>query len=464
VIGALLRKLRGGGELKGFAGDSMYVGFWQAAIALADLAQIALITGTLGLHDYGRLALTMGFVVLVGQFFDVRVGAAATTFGARMLRTDSRRAAGIVQMSYLIDLSTGVVGFVVVAALAPVVGPGLIGHGGTTLILLYALTLLVSTVDESAITVLRLLDRFRLIATYTIPIEVVRIGLVAGALAAFHSLPAVLIALVVYQALTGLINVIAATSVFRRATGERVTKPALELVRDQRRGMLRMIFHTNVVSYARIAQVQLPTLVVGTIAGATEVGLYKVGMAAAAAVGRIADPAYVALLPRLSRLWAAGRREDVRRLIERASLVSVPAMAVAVTGLILLRSPILELLGGGRSALGAGTVVVLAGLAQAVNGALFWNQGLLFVTERSRLVARLALLGMAIQLTLLVPLVEAWGANGAAVSFIASMTITNVAAAWLGLRELSRAAPRAGPEEGEAVAIAEELAAARGGS
>jgi O-antigen/teichoic acid export membrane protein len=159
------------------------------------------------------------------------------------------------------------------------------------------------------------------------------------------------------------------------------------------------------------------------------VGLYKVGMAAAAIVGRLADPPYAALLPRISKLWAAHRGREIRRLVERATLISVPVMTAALGLVILLQSPILSVLGG-DDAQGADTVLVLAAIAQAVNGALFWNVGVLYVAGRSNLVARIALAGAAAQLLLLVPLVTTLEADGAALSYLVSMLGTNLVAVW----------------------------------
>jgi O-antigen/teichoic acid export membrane protein len=432
---ALLRRLRGS-EIGRLGGDTVYAGAWQGAISVADLAQIALVTHALGLTEYGRLALAIGFVTLVGQFFDVRVGAAATTFGARRLEHSPRDAAGVFQFSYLVDLVTGVLGFVVVAALAPFVGPSLVGEDGTLLLLLYAVSLLVGTVDESSITVLRLLDRFRLLAGYTTALEVTRVALIVFALAISDSLIGVMLALVAYKALGSMVNLVAAIAAFAKAHGEKLLRPALDAVRDDRRPMLRMILHTNVVSYARLAQTQLPTVVIGAISGVTQVGLYKVGTAVGSIVGRLADPAYVALLPRISRLWAAGRHSDVRRLIGLASLVAVPVMAIALASVILLRSPILELVGGGEEAVDATTVLVLVAIGQAVNGALFWNIGVLFATGNSRVVSRIALGGMLAQVALLFPLVADSGAEGAAVTLLVSLLVTNLVSGWFAIRAL----------------------------
>jgi O-antigen/teichoic acid export membrane protein len=435
TVGTFLRRLKAG-ELGGLAGDSFYVGIWQAAISVADLAQIALITHVLGLHEYGRLALVLSFVLLVGQFFDVRVGVAATTFGSRTLVAgDLVGAAGIFQLSYLIDAGTGILGFAVVAALAPFVGPHLIGAQGTWLILLYALTLLVSTVDESSISVLRLLDRFRLIAAYTVVLEAARVGAVASALVISKNLMSILLVLVVYDLAAAIANAAAASFAYRRIAHRSLRSPSLAAVdRRQKRAMLRTVLHTNFVSYARLSQQQLPAVVLGALSGTTQVAIYKVGTAAATIVARTVDPFYAALLPRLSRLFGAGRTAEVRRLVGRATFVAAPAIAAVLIALIVLRHPALDLIGGSRARSSAATVLILAALAQAVNGVLFWNIGLLFAAGRAGAVAVVAVAGALIQIGLLVPLAAFFEANGAAAALLASYVVTNVAATVLALR------------------------------
>lgn len=434
ALGNAIRRARAG-ELGGLAGDSFFAAIWQGSSSVADLAQIALVTRALGLHEFGRLAIVMSFVVLVGQFFDVRVGSAATMFGARRLRArDLSGTTGVFQFSYLIDASTGILGFAVVAALAPFVGPRLLGGGGTALILLFALTLLISTVDESSVTVLRLLDRFKLLAAYTSALQVLRLALVAGALVVSQTLTAVLIALVIFDLVGAVANVVATALVYRSSLGRSLFASAIGHFAEKRQ-MLRMVFHTNVVSYGKLAQAQLPTLLVGAVSGATQAGLYRLGSAGGAMVGRLSDPAYAAVLPRLSRMWAEGRAAEIRRLIKRATLLAGLVMAATLVALVLLRGPVLELLGG-RGGRAAATVLVLAAVAQAVSGTQFWNIGFLYAAGRSGTVSLIALFGTLLQIAFLVPLVVVFNATGAAAAFLVSTAVTNLAATFISMRVL----------------------------
>ena len=325
-------------------------------------------------------------------------------------------------------MRNGPLGFALVAAMAPFVAPSVVGDGGVTLVIVYALVLLAQTVDESSFTILRLLDRFRLIAIYTIGLEATRIALVAGALAIYGTVTSVALALVAHRALAGMVAVIAAGVSLRRSTGLSLTQPALAKAREDRPQMLRTMLHTNVVSYARLAQTQLPTVLLGALAGATQAGLYKVGMAAATMVGRLVDPAYTALLPRLSRLWSAGRRADIRRLVKRLSAVVIPGVLAVMATLIVVREPLLEALGGSEASADAAPVLILGALAHGVNAVLLWNIPVLYAAGRANLVSRLALAAALIQLCALVPLVEASGASGAALSLLLSMLVLNAGA------------------------------------
>lgn len=424
-------------ELGGLAGDSIYVYAWQAAMSIADLVQIALITHILGLHEYGRLALVLALVTVVGQLIDVRVGPVVTTFGVRRLaEADEGRAIGIFQFSYLIDAVTGLLGFLVIAAFAPLVADHVVGRDGTLLVLLYAVTLLVSTVDETSFSILRLLDRFRLLAGYTILLQVFRIVLVVGVLLLGYGLVGVLLVLVAYDVMAGATNLCFAARAVRQVTGRSLRRAALKDAAMDRRPMLRMVLHTNVASYARIAQVQLPTILLGVVGGAAQVGVYKVGAAAAAGIARLIDPAFVAILPRLSRLWSTGRREDVRRLLKRVTVIAGLAMATTYVVFIVLRHPILGLLGG-SAAVESGTVVLaLAGAAQLLNGVVFWNFPVLYAAGRAAVVAKISVASAVVQIVTLALLAPRFGASGAAGSLLASQVVTNVAATFLAKRAL----------------------------
>jgi O-antigen/teichoic acid export membrane protein len=422
------------GEFLGLARDAFLQGTAQGVASLGYLGQIVLITRGLGLAEFGRYAVVVALVTLVQQFADVRVEQATITFGSRALREGPERAAGVIQMSYLVDLLTGVAGFVILAAVAPFAGPRLAGPDGTTLVLLFSLTLLISTLDGTSGATLRLFDRYGAILGFTTAREVARLVLV-GLAVAVGDLRTVMIALIALDLLSAVGVVALATRTFRTRTGRSLRRPALATVADQRRGMLRMIFHTNVIGYSRLAQAQLPALVLGAFLGPLEVGIYKLGSTAGLALGRLSDPALYVILPRLSRLWIARRYEDLRRLLRQVTALGVPSLMVAGSLVIAFREPILELLGG-PEARGAATVVVIAVAAQFVTSAFFWTGPLLIASGQSGRAARVHLVALLVQVPMVIVLGRALGPEGAALSLLSSYALVMGAYSVLAIRTL----------------------------
>jgi O-antigen/teichoic acid export membrane protein len=423
-------------ETRGLARDAATLFFGKVATTLGFIAQIALITHVLGLREYGVYALVVAVVALVSQFFDVNVARAAQVFGSRYVASDLRKTGGVFQLSYLIDAGLGIVGFAVVVPIAFLVGPHL-AEDGTLLVLLYGLTLLASTVDASSTSLLQVVRQYPTITGLIVVREIARVSLVSIALFGFGSLVAVMVFLVVQDTLTGALGVFLAMRAFRRRSGATLLEPALSRVHDIRRPFLSMIFHSNLITYGRLTQVQVPPLVLGAFAGPLEVGVFKIGLAAAAGVGQIYVPAWNAVLPRLSRLLSARRVGAVRRLLAQSSAVAFALMVSAGALAILLREPLLRLLGGGE-ATAAATVFVLCILAQLVNGTVFWNDSLLYAAGRAGLVSKIYLPSVALMLGLVLVLGHVWGANGVAVAVLVTSCVTNLGYTVAALRVLAR--------------------------
>jgi O-antigen/teichoic acid export membrane protein len=442
-------------EVGGLVGDSFWVGIGQGATALAYLAQIALVTHALGLSSYGKLALAMSVVAVVGLFFNLKVGTVTTVFGAKRMRKDLASSRGVFQFGYLVTAVAGLVSFATVAVVALAVGDRLVGDQGALLIFLYGLSLLTAAFQDPGTAMLRLLGRFRLIAIYSVVIAALRLAFVAVAVTVFESLVAVVLALVVVDGLLSLAEMGAASVVFRReSSGIGWMTPGLREVREERRSMLRMMWHTNVATYGSLAGAQLPAVLIGALTNVTEVGVYKVGIAVASAMTTLLSPVYGSVLPRLSHLWHAGRGRDMRQLIRDASMISFPLMLVV--GLLFafpLRTPLLSLLGSQEAiAAGAGTVMVLGVAARGLGTAMFWNLPVLWATGRSRVAAWLVMGAVLVQVGLLVALVPSGGAIGAAVAVFVSVVSLNLASTTVALRAMRIGPPPPAKEQGDLTA------------
>ncbi|MGI8756227.1 MAG: lipopolysaccharide biosynthesis protein [Acidimicrobiales bacterium] len=427
-------------ELGGLAHDTGFVAVWQGSVAAAGLAQIVLVTHAFGIDGYGRLAVVIAFVDLVGGCFNLRVGYAATTFGTRWLLSDPRVAVGVFQYSLLIDLASVLVALPLLAVLAFAIGPSTAGSGSTLLIIVFAFSLVGPVLSRTSFVVLRLLDRFALIATYQWVLEFGRIALIVIAIELFGSILAVIVAITVATMIAGVVNIVVSARVFRRTHGLSLIGSQLgTLDGAERKGMRTTMFHTLVIQYGRVVQTQLPTVLLGALAGTTQAGIYKVGTASVAIIGKLIQPASNALLPRMSRLWAAGRIFDLRKLVSRASAISAVVMAVAFASIVIFQDPILRFLGGGPEGEAAGTVLILGTASQALYGLVFWHSTILFAAQRTAAMSAVSAAAPVVHTLAMLALVPLLQATGAAIALLLSQGVITISWSLLALRAIRSA-------------------------
>lgn len=423
-------------ETRGFARDSFLLTIGSGIAMAGYFGQIALISHLLGLEEYGVFAIVVSFVALISGVFDVQVGDTAIAFAADKLNNEIKGTAGVFQFGYLVEIVTGVVALVAVAALAPFVGPWLVDDEGALLFVLYGLTLLAGTTTATSMSLLRLLGRFGAILRIIVVREALRVAAITFVLLAFGTLTSVALALVALEAIVGALSAIAAGRAFSARSGLSLWDRSLDSAREVRRSMLGMIVHTNLITYAKLVVTQAPTLVLGALRPPIEVGAYKVGMAIASAVEKPADPAWKAIMPRLSKLWSAQRIADIRQIVRQATVLAAVVLGLGSVVVLLLRDPLLRLVGGQEAAALASTVLVLGLLGTIVNGVFFWNTPLIYSARRAATAMRAYVLTALVLMPVLLVFCDQWGANGAAVAVLVATVMLNALLTWSALNLL----------------------------
>jgi O-antigen/teichoic acid export membrane protein len=429
-------------QTRGFARDSSKLAMGSLVALAGYAAQTALITHFLGLTEFGVFAIVVSTVDLVGRLLDFQVGQMTQAFAAETYKSDARRTVGIAQFSYGIDLGAGLAGFLVVAAIAPIAAPRLLdGEYGAGIFVLYALTMLATTTETTSIALLQLSGRFGSIFRLTLVREVLRFSLVLAALLTTDSLVAVVLVLVAMEAFMAVLWTASASRAMReRLGGASLWQLSLSATKGIRREMAGTVFHTNVISYVKIFASQAPTLLVGAMRTPAEAGAFKIGMAIAAVVGKPADPAWAAVLPRFAKLRAAGRRDEITALIRETSVAALIGMSLLGAAAIVFRDPLLRLFGG-QEALAAAPVLVLGVLARIVNGALFWNSPLLYALKRAG-TASTVFVGASVPfIPVLILCIDRWGATGAAAALLFWSVVVNAGLSVAAIRALRGMAP-----------------------
>jgi O-antigen/teichoic acid export membrane protein len=433
-------------ESGGLVRDSAALGVSSLITIAGYAAQTALISHILGLSALGTFSIVVAVVSVVGQIFYVRAGDIAVVFGSQNLPDRPPTVLGIIQLSYVIDAVAGGVAALTLVLVGALVGVWLAGPDGPQLIAIYGLSLAIASMQNTSLSVLRLFGHFGAIPLLTVVREALRVGLVAAALLQFESLTALVLSLLLVELGFGLVCLAAAMVYSRRHLSLHLLQSYLPAARHLRRPILRMSIQANMISYAKLAWSQAPTLILGAFRPSAEVGAFKVATAIAGVAGKPADPAVGAILPRFARLWAADRHADIRRLVIVAAL-AIFALTLCLGALVyLFRVPLLTLIGSAEAA-DADTVLALALANQLIAAVFFWNTPLLFAEGAAGAAARGYLIGSGVLLPALFLLIPAFGATGAVTAMIAANLLANViltVAAW---RRLPADPPRESLEQ-----------------
>jgi O-antigen/teichoic acid export membrane protein len=163
----------------------------------------------------------------------------------------------------------------------------------------------------------------------------------------------------------------------------------------------------------------------GPIAGTSAAGRYAIAAQLTAPFSLVLAAVGASLSPIVAALHASGDRELMRRGILAASRVcALLGVAVAVV-LVVFADPLLGLFGAGfRSAAPVLRILAIAGL---VNALAPFNGTALVMTRNEAAAARAALFGLALCIALSAALIPPWGATGAAVAFLVSVSGRNAA-------------------------------------
>ncbi len=353
---------------------------------------------------------------------------------------------GVIQFGFVLQAASTAVAMTCVLGVASLLGDRLGVRDGALLAVVYCVVFPLGIISDTGFTTLRILDRFASIAWTGVVVETSRVVLLAFCVVSFGSLMSVVIALVVYEALKALTaGALAARAIGRELQCSFLDASAMRSV-SSKWEIARASAHTNVLSYARLIQNQAPPLIMAAIGTTAQVGLYKVGAAVATMIGKVIEPASTAILPRIARLVEVNDYRRLDGLVRHATVLAGSLLALTYGIRPRFRTDILKALGGDAAVL-AGTAVAIMGVAQVVNGTVFWNYPLLMAGRRSGLVALTTMVGALLQIALLPVLFLELGVTGAAIAYCSGVLAANALATACAVRLLSArrsGSPRAG--------------------
>ena len=410
--------------------DSIVGKFWRRLVrnarwgfaatwveSAATVVTTAITARALGADDYGRMALVTAAVWMVKQFVDLRTWEGVTRYMTTFLE-EGRPGLALATLKFALiaESCVATASYGLAIAAAGIIAERYLGAADLRgAVVLYALTLVTSAFDAVARAVLRVFDRFRDLAVQTVIGSFCGLAILILGLAIQRSVQAVLMAHLLSDLVeAALLGGLALRQVRQRLWPAR-RDAGLSLLRPHLRLLLKFMGQTALRATLKMNR-HLDALVIGHFQSPTEVAYYRVARRLATALEDLANPFYFAIFPELSRTWAKARSE-FPRIVARTAITTLK-VTLPGTALMVLLAPVLVrgLMGAAFGPAVAPFRLLVIGVGVAV--ATFWGTPAALSSGRPGLATGAVALGVLTNVTLLLLLVPAHGATGAAVASI----------------------------------------------
>jgi len=393
----------------------------------------------LGLDDFGVFATALAAVGFFQVLLDLTVEESLTKYGFRYVEAkDWGRLRRLFRQMLLLKLAGGLLATLILVALAPFADELFDAAGVGQALLAAALLPLVQAPENVGATALLLHGRYDLRGGYQAGSAALR--LLAVVVAAPLGVTQALVAIVVAQ----LVATLAVSAVGVTALRRFPPAPSRRLGEDAR-GIRSFVFQSSVATGVISLRTTLVPLVLGVVAGPTQVGLFRIAQTPQTGLAAASSPARLVLLTEQTRDWERGERSQVLAGVRAYSKWAGLLMLIAVPAFFLAMPWLVETVFGSEytGAVAAARIVLLAAAILFVMG---WTKSLPVTIGRPKL----RIVTHGIEALVAIPLVAVlgseWGSTGAAVGVLVATVA--FAGAWLvvlaRLRDEVAASGRAG--------------------
>ena len=391
------------------------------SVALGILGTIAA-ARMLGLEGFGLFATVTAMVGLAQTLLDLTVEESLTKFGFRYVAAeDWGRLHRLFRRALELKLVGGALASLILLLLAPV-ADSLFGAEGLAgpMAAAAALPLLAAPENVSASA---LLLRGRYDVRGWLLSVTMGIRLVAILVGASFGVTQALVAMVVGQLIaTAVAGTAGALALRRFPHGES------RAIGDDRREIVSFVFHSSVATGVISLRTALTPVLLGLVAGTTQVGYYRVALAPQSGFSAASAPVRLVLLTEQTRDWEHGRAQSVLRGVKRYSLGAAAVAAVSVPIFLLLMPWLVRVVFGEEylPAVDAARIVLVSAAILLILG---WSKSLPVTIGRPRLRIVTHALEAIVLLPLVLVLGDRNGVTGAAVAILLSTLV--FALAWV---------------------------------
>lgn len=399
----------------------------RATNGLLSLATLSLMAHSLGIEQFGIIVLVQTYVLVLIAFATFQSWQAVIRYGAICLeRKDVPAFQSLIKFTCILDVVGVLFGFALGYFLAPVVGPYV---DWTPEVIRYAQLysfLILFTMVATPMGIMRLCDRFDLLAWQTVLTPFLRLVGVAGCALVDAPFYAYLAAWFVAGAAGGTLLVFLG---WREAIRQGFLKGmtwSLKGITKDHPGLWKFSIISTLHASVQMIPAQMSTFIVGWVAGPAPAGLFKVGRDVATALSKPAELLNQSIYPEFARLGSKGSWHDFARLILRGGAMGGGAAVFLLVVALAFGTPFLTIFFGAEFA-GAYWPLVLLIASAGLTICGFPMDPALFAMGRPGIALRIGtIVIIVLYLPMLVVMTDLYGAVGAAAATLGAALMTLV--------------------------------------
>ena len=412
---------RGSGIFARLARNLGWLAGSRGFTGVTSLAYLAIAARTLGPIGFGAFTLVLTYGQLIANFAQFQSWKGVIRYGAvHVTAGQPHRLARLFGFTATLDLAAGVLGAVVAVLAVPLAAPPLHWDAAQQQSAQLFAAVLLLTTGTTPSGMLRLFDRFDLLAYTEALSPAIRL---IGSIAAWASgagVGAFLAVWVSASAVQMIAQWIAALMLQspRPVFGRR---GLIAAVHENHR-IWRFMIQTNISSSLSVFWMQLGTLAVGSVAGPVEAGGFRMAQRLAKGITNPVETATRALYPEFARLVAEDDHKKLRHVLVRVCSIAAALASLAVVATGMAGAAILGFVAGPDFAF-AHEFLFLLSIAAAIDLAEFALEPFHDAHGRAGRVLRIRAVGALVYLVLLGLLLPTLGARGAALAAIGTSLV-----------------------------------------
>jgi len=282
-----------------------------------------LIARYLGLVQFGLFSIVLAFVDVLNIFIDLRVWEAATKYVADYWKNgEEDKACSLIKFFYLVDVVTGIFAFILAILTAKLATTYLLHTPGAEMfIYVYAFNILITAPNSTSNAILRVFDKFKVIAFIGSFKNFLRIVFVIIVILMDMGILGILIAFV----LSSFINFFIGFYYVNKTLGEKGFGDwwtrKIFFKGFTFKEIFRFLVNTSLYGSLRaLKDKYLGILILGYFAGKEAAGLYKLARSFLKIISKVADPLYEAIYPELVKVYESDNIDNFINLIKRATV------------------------------------------------------------------------------------------------------------------------------------------------